>query len=135
MDIEHRICHGYTDKEIMEELGIKERTFYYYKQKIYQQSAKIQAEKTSAEEVLAFEVQILKDRLTRLYRHLEQRASAETTKARDVAVLATVAQDIAIKILKLESESLKALSGKNNKIYSKNNKITAATSQQHISQN
>jgi hypothetical protein len=33
MDIEHRICHGYTDKEIMEELGIKERTFYYYKEK------------------------------------------------------------------------------------------------------
>jgi nitrogenase molybdenum-iron protein alpha/beta subunit len=103
--------------------------FYYYKQKIYEQSAKIQAQKTP-EQVLAFEVQILKDRLTRLYRHLEQRASAVNTKARDVAILATVAQDTAIKILKLESEGLKALSGKNNKITS--NKV--ATEQQ-ISQN
>jgi hypothetical protein len=111
----------------MQELNIKERMFYYYKQKIYEQSAKIQAEKI-VEEVLAYEVQIPKDRLTRLYRHLEQRANAESTKARDAAVLATVAQDIAIKILKLESEGLKALSGKNNK-------IAAATSQQHISQN
>jgi FixJ family two-component response regulator len=51
IEIEHRICHGCTDKEIMEELEIKERTFYY-KEKIYQQSAKIQAEKT-AELVLA----------------------------------------------------------------------------------
>jgi FixJ family two-component response regulator len=33
MDIEHRICQGLTDKKIMEELGIKERMFYYYKQK------------------------------------------------------------------------------------------------------
>jgi hypothetical protein len=101
--------------------------YYYYKQKIYQKSAEIQAEKTAAEEVLAFEVQILKDRLTRLYRHLEQRASAASTKARDVAVLATVAQDMAIKILKLESEGLKALLGKDKKIGStKNNKTTAA---------
>jgi hypothetical protein len=92
LDIEHRICHGLTDKEIMQELSIKERMFYYYKQKIYEQSAKIQAEKTTVEEVLAFEVQILKDRLTRLYRQLEQRAASATTKARDVAVLATVAQ-------------------------------------------
>jgi uncharacterized protein YjcR len=97
MEIEHRICQGHTDKEIIEELGIKERMFYYYKEKIYKQSAKIQAEKT-AEQVLAFEVQILKDRLTRLYRQLEQRASAATTKTRELAVLATVAQDLAIKI-------------------------------------
>jgi DNA-binding CsgD family transcriptional regulator len=45
MEIEHRICQGYTDTQIMEELGIKERTFYYYKEKLYQQSAKIQANK------------------------------------------------------------------------------------------
>jgi hypothetical protein len=52
MEIEHRICQGHTDKEIMEELGIKERTFYYYKEKIYQQTAEIQAKKTG--EILTF---------------------------------------------------------------------------------
>ena len=89
--------------------------FYYYKEKIYKQSAKIQAEKI-AEHTLALETQILKDRLTRLYRNLEQRATTATTKAKDLAALATVAQDLAIKILKLESEGLKVFSGKNKKI-------------------
>ncbi len=68
IEIEHRICQGRTDKEIIKELNIKERTFYYYKNKLYQISASIQAKKT--EEIMAFEQQILKDRLTRLYRYL-----------------------------------------------------------------
>lgn len=70
MEIEHRICQGHTDKEIIEELGIKESTFYYYKEKLYQQSAEIQAKKT--EQILVFESQILKDRLTDMYRQLQQ---------------------------------------------------------------
>jgi hypothetical protein len=45
-------------------------------------------------------------------------------------VLATVAQDTVIKILKLESEGLKALSSKNNKLAS--NKVYT---EQKISQN
>ena len=64
IEIQHRICQGHTDKEIIEELGIKERTFYYYKEKLYQQSAEIQAKKI--EQILVFESQILKDRLTHL---------------------------------------------------------------------
>jgi len=68
VEIEHKLCQGRTDKEIIEELNIKERTFYYYKNKLYQISASIQAKKT--EEIMAFEQQILKDRLTRLYRYL-----------------------------------------------------------------
>jgi hypothetical protein len=108
----------------MEELSIKERTFYYYKEKLYQQSAEIQAKKT--EQILAFETQILKDRLTRMYRQLEQRASSANTKARDVAEITTVACNIAINILKLESEGLRALYGIN--------KLTNKAAQQ-ISQN
>ena len=46
IEIEHKICQGHTDKEIMKELGIKERIFYYYKEKLYQQSAEIQTKKT-----------------------------------------------------------------------------------------
>ena len=68
VEIEHKLCQGRTDKEIIKELNIKERTFYYYKNKLYQISASIQAKKT--EEIMAFEQQILKDRLTRLYRYL-----------------------------------------------------------------
>ena len=126
MEIEHKICQGHTDKEIMDELGIKERIFYYYKEKIYQQSAGIQAKKK--EQVLAFEMQILKDRLSRIYRHLDQRITAENGKARDLVELVPLACDIAETIFKLESEGLRALSGINKIIINK-------ATQQQISQN
>lgn len=109
----------------MEDLGIKERTFYYYKEKLYQQSAEIQANKKT-EQILAFEMQILKDRLTRLYRQLEQRASSTNTKASDLVEITTVACNIATDIFKLESEGLRALSSIN--------KLTNKAAQQ-ISQN
>lgn len=125
MEIEHRICQGHTDKEIMEEIGIKERTFYYYKEKLYQQSAEIQAEKTK--NVLAFEMQILKDRLTRLYRQLDQRITAENIRAHDLVELVPLACDIAETIFKLECEGLRGLSG----IYNLTNKAA----QQQMSQN
>jgi len=128
MEIEHRICVGHTDKEIMEELGIKERTFYYYKEKIYQQSAEIQAKKKT-EQVLAFEMQILKDRLSRIYRHLDQRITAENVKARDLIEIVPVACDIAESIYKLEIEGLRALSGINKLT------INKAAQQQQTSQN
>ena len=124
MEIEHRICQGCIDKEIMEELSIKERTFYYYKEKLYKQSAEIQAKKT--EEILAFEMQILKDRLSRIYRHLDQRVTDVNTRVRDLIEIVPLACDIAETIFKLESEGLRALSGIN--------KLTSKAAQQ-ISQN
>jgi FixJ family two-component response regulator len=130
-EIQHRICQGHTYKEIMKQLGIKERTFYYYKEKMYQQSAEIQAKKTG--EVLAFEMQILNDRLSRIYRHLEERLTAtEKTRARDLAEIATAACEIAKTNIKLECEGLRALDGINNKLLA-NKKV--AQQQQNISQN
>jgi DNA-binding CsgD family transcriptional regulator len=108
IEIQHRICQGNTDKEIIEGLNIKERTFYYYKHKLYQMSAAIQAKKR--EEVMAFETQILKDRFTRLYRHLELKAASPNTKAGEVAKIAKTAQEIAVNILKLEGEGIRVLS-------------------------
>jgi hypothetical protein len=111
IEIQHRICQGHTDKEIIEELNLKERTFYYYKHKIYQMSAAIQAKKR--EDGMAFEMQILKDRFTRLYRLLELKAASPNTKAGEVAKIAEIAQDIAVNIIKLEGEGLRVLSGIN----------------------
>jgi hypothetical protein len=51
------------DGEIIDELRIPERTFYYYKHKLYQRSADIQAKKT--EKSLFFAQSLLGDRLTR----------------------------------------------------------------------
>lgn len=113
MEIEHRICQGYTDKDIMNELDIKERTFYCYKEKLYQQSADVQAKKKT-EEILAFEMLILKDRLSRIYRCVEVRLTAtEKTRARDLPEIATAACEIAKTMLKLECEGLRAISGIN----------------------
>jgi hypothetical protein len=123
MEIERRICEGRTDKEIMDDLSIKERTFYYYKEKIYQQSAEVQSKKNTAE-VLAFEMQILKDRLSRMYRHLDERITAENVKARDLIELVPLACNIAETIFKVESEGLRALSDIN--------KITSKAAQQYL---
>ena len=112
VEIESRICKGKTDSEIMDELHLKERTYYYYKSKLYEQSAELQRKKT--EETLAFETQLLKDRLTRLYRHVEQRLTSENTKCREAADLSEVAGNIAINIFKLENEGRRALHSSNN---------------------
>ena len=110
---------------MMEELGIKERIFYYYKEKIYKQSAEIQAKKT--EQVLAFEMQILKDRLSRIYRHFDQRITAGNTRVRDLIEIVPLACDITETIFKPESEGLRALSGIN--------KLLTSKATQQISQN
>ena len=100
IEIERRICQGHTDKEILEELNIKKRTFYYYKNKIYQMSASIQAKKT--EEVMAFELQILKDRLTLPFRHLCLKLESPNTKVGQAAKIADAAKRIATNIFKLD---------------------------------
>jgi hypothetical protein len=64
-EIQKGISTGYDDGEIMKDLGIKPSLFYYYKSKINKASADIQPKKS--EHTLAFEQQILKDRLVRFF--------------------------------------------------------------------
>jgi hypothetical protein len=105
--IQSRISTGSsTDKEIMQELGLKRANFYKYKAKIYKRSAAIQSEKS--EESLAFYQQILNDRLTRIYRVLSEKLEDKKTRGRDAARCALAAQEVAINILRLESEGLRA---------------------------
>jgi hypothetical protein len=77
-------------------------------------------------------MQILKDRLSRIYRHLDQRVTAENVKARDLIQIVPLACDIAETIFQLEKEGLRALAGINNKILT-NKKISQHG--QNISQN
>jgi ACT domain-containing protein len=105
--IQNKISTGSsTDKEIMQELGLKRANFYKYKAKIYQRSEAIQSEKS--EKSLAFYQQILNDRLTRIFRALMDKLTDERTKGRAAARCASVAQEVAINILQLESEGLRA---------------------------
>ena len=62
---------------------------------------------------MAFELQILKDRLTRLYRHLYLKLESPNTKVGQAAKIADTAQQIATNIFKLEVEGLRVLSDMN----------------------
>ena len=71
-EMERQICEGKTDNEIKKFLELKERSYYYFKNKLYKQSLAIQTSKKT-EEVIAFETDIMRDRLIKVYQHLEQR--------------------------------------------------------------
>jgi ACT domain-containing protein len=104
--IQNKISSGSTDKEIMQELGLKRANFYKYKAKIYKRSEAIQSK--NSDKSLAFHQEILNDRLTRIYRALEERLADKNTKSRDVVKCASLAKDIAINIVRLKGEGLKA---------------------------
>jgi ACT domain-containing protein len=101
-----KLTAGASDKEIMQELGLKRANFYKYKAKIYKRSEAVQSKKS--EKSLAFYQEILNGRLTRIFRVLEEKVADKNTKARDVVRCALLAQDVAINIVRLEAEGLKA---------------------------
>ena len=59
-------------------------------------------------------MQILKDRLSRIYGRLDQKITAGNTRVRDLIEIVPLACNIADTIFKVESEGLRALSGINN---------------------
>jgi hypothetical protein len=105
-ELAKKLAAGYMDKEIMQALNFKRRTSYYYKAKVCSMYGSIAEKKT--EQVLEFELQILKDRFMRLYRNLEQRATDRNTKLHDAANASEVAADIALNIFRLETEGFTA---------------------------
>jgi hypothetical protein len=105
-DLAKKLAAGLTDKEIMQDLKLKRRTFYYYKAKVCRMFGNI-AEKNTGQ-ALEFEAEILKDRFIRLYRKLEHRATNRSTKLRDVANASEVAAMIATNIFRLEVEGFRA---------------------------
>ena len=105
-ELAKKLAAGYTDKQIMQELNYKERTFYYHKAKVCAIFGNIAETKT--EETLEAEAHILKDRFLRLYRHLEQNITNGNDRLSDKAQAAQVAAELGIKILQLEVEGFKA---------------------------
>ena len=105
-ELAKKLAAGYTDKEIMQALNLKRRSFYYHKAKVCKMFGDIAEKKTK--QVLEFESQILKDRFMRLYRNLEQRATDRNTKLHDAANASEVAADIALNIFRLETEGFTA---------------------------
>jgi hypothetical protein len=103
---------GRPDREIMEQLQIKRSQYYEYKSKLFQQSAELFDRFTDKNrDSLIYHKELLSERLTRLYRQAELDL-AQTTPAEggnNRASIYLAAQNIAINILKLESEGLRIL--------------------------
>jgi hypothetical protein len=92
---------------------MKERAFYYFKKKLYEQSLALQTSKKT-EEIIAFETNVLKERLTRVYQHLDERLTMinrDPAIGDNIAEVALATYQIAKTIMTLELEGLKALSG------------------------
>ena len=101
------LAEGYnSDKQLMQELNLKRRTFYYHKAKIVKLWGDIAARRS--EQSLEFQAQVLADRFLRLYRQLEQNITNGNDRLRDKADAAHAAAELAIKIFQLEVEGVRA---------------------------
>jgi hypothetical protein len=98
-----------TQEEIARELHISTRTVARYSQRIEKRYGKMQRQKTDS--TLFMEYEIFKNRMLSLYRGLENVVTSpdEEVSGKDRARCAEVAASIAYDLLKLESDSIKAI--------------------------
>jgi hypothetical protein len=105
--IRRLVSVGHTDNEIMDKLKIPRSTFYYYKKKLNEESSQEFMKKEV--EDLAFDVDVLRDRLTIMFKVSQDKLNDKNTKAKDIPNLLEAGQELAINLFRLESEGLKAL--------------------------
>src|SRR5687768_9326118 len=97
-----------TQEEIAHELNISTRTVARYSQRIEQRYGHTQRQKT--DDTLFLECQLFKNRMLTLYKGLERTViSSDKTSGVEKAKCAEVAANIAIDVLKMESEGIKAV--------------------------
>jgi hypothetical protein len=96
-----------TNEQIASELKISIRSVQNYKRKLEQRYMTYQREKTDS--TLFLEVNLLKNRLLKLYKCLEDKVTDPDTEANDTARCADVASSLAINVIKLESEGIRAI--------------------------
>ena len=107
-----------TQDEIAHELNISTRTVARYSQRIEKRYGQMQRQKT--DDTMFLECNLLKNRLLTLYQILENKASDLKTNGNECAKCCEVAANIAIDVLKMESEGIRAVT----EIISKNNNNT-----------
>ena len=104
-----------TQDEIAHELNISTRTVARYSQRIEKRYGQMQRQKT--DDTMFLECNLLKNRLLTLYQILENKASDLKTNGNECVKCCEVAANIAIDVLKMESEGIRAVT----EIISKNN--------------
>ncbi|HSF49557.1 MAG TPA: hypothetical protein VLA74_02250 [Nitrososphaeraceae archaeon] len=98
-----------TQEEIAHELNISIRTVARYSQRIDKRYGEVQRQKT--DDTLFLECHLFKNRMLNLYKILEEKAasSPNNTNGHEIAKCCEVAANIAIDVLKMESEGIKAV--------------------------
>jgi regulatory LuxR family protein len=94
-----------TQEEIAHELNISTRTVARYSLRIQKRYGQAQRQKT--DDTLFLESQLFKNRLLTLYKILENKATDLKTSGAEAAKCCEVAANIAIDVIKVESEGLR----------------------------
>lgn len=100
---------GLSDIEIMQKMNLRRSTYYFYRAKLFEMHG--EAFKKLRPEDLAFHVDTYRERMTKTASKLEASLniamrSTDPMIFREIAPIATILQNIAINLLKLESESI-----------------------------
>ena len=96
-----------TQEEIAHELNISTRTVARYSQRIDKRYGTIQRQKT--DDTLFLECHLFKNRMLNLYKALETKALDNKTSGVEKARCAEIAANIALDVLKMESEGIRAV--------------------------
>ncbi len=104
-----------TNEQIASELKISIRSVQNYKCRLEHRYMAYQRQKT--DDTVFLECNLLKNRLLTLYKALETQVISDKTSGTEKAKCAEVAANIAIDVLKMESEGIRAIT----EIISKNN--------------
>ena len=112
-----------SQEEIARELNISTRTVARYYQRIEKRYGEMQRQKT--DNTLFTEAQLFKHRMLNLYKALENRVISEKTSGIEKAKCAEVAANIAIDVLRMESEGIKAVKELSSRNVANQNTATA----------
>ena len=104
-----------TEEAIAKELGVSTRTVQCYKVVLDRRYGEIWKQKTN--DTLFLECNLFKNRMLKLYRAMEDKVTSDKSSGTEKAKAAEVAANIAIDVLKMESEGIRAVT----EIISKNN--------------
>jgi hypothetical protein len=104
-----------TNEQIASELKISIRSVQNYKRRLEQRYMAYQRQKI--DDTMFLECNLLKNRLLTLYKALETQLVSDKTSGTEKAKCAEVAANIAIDVLKMESEGIRAVT----EIIAKNN--------------
>ena len=109
LEIYRRLCNGESDFQIMTTLCLQERNYYKYKKRLEMRIMEFQRKKTF--DKIFIESQLFKNRMLTLYKALENQVISTDNKisGTEKARCAEIGASIALGVLKMESEGVKAV--------------------------